>query len=133
MSADLFDDIHSPDSVDEDIIHIPTSSTTFTGASASSYTSNQLQRFLKYDNQKVCILTNESVKSLASWWRSFGYPAILNEKMNFNEFPVLIMVLHDFQQHKIERKINSDYRLTKSTIQLNKISTDCYSSITVSI
>jgi hypothetical protein len=29
MSADLFNDIHSLASVDEDIIHIPISSTTF--------------------------------------------------------------------------------------------------------
>ncbi len=38
MSADLFDDIHSLVSVDEDIIHIPISSTIFTDASTSSYT-----------------------------------------------------------------------------------------------
>jgi hypothetical protein len=89
MSADLFDDIRSPASVGEDIIHIPTSSTTFTGASASSssYTSNQLQRLLKYEKQKYSILTNESVKSLASWWRSFGYPAILNEENEFQRIP----------------------------------------------
>jgi hypothetical protein len=93
MLTDLFDDIHSPASVNEDIIYIPTSSTTFTGASAPSYTSNQLQRLLKCDKQKDCILTNKSVKLLTSWWRPFDYSAILNEKMNFNEFRVSLVVL----------------------------------------
>ncbi len=42
-----------------------------------------MQQLLKYDKQKDCILTNESVKPLASWWRSFGYSNILNEKNEF--------------------------------------------------
>jgi hypothetical protein len=93
MSADLFDDIQFSASADEDIIHIPTSSTTVTGASASSCTSNQLQRLLKYEKQKYSILKNESVKPLASWWRSFGYPAVLNEKNEFQRIPGFISCL----------------------------------------
>jgi hypothetical protein len=90
MSVDLFDDIHSSTSADEDIIHILTSSTTFTGAGASSYTSDQLQRLLKYEKQKYSILTNESVKPLAPWWRSFGYPAVINEENQFQRIPGFI-------------------------------------------
>ncbi len=44
---------------------------------------SQLQLLLKYEKQKYCISNNESVKPLAPWWRSFGYPAVLNKKKEF--------------------------------------------------
>jgi hypothetical protein len=83
MSGDLFDD---------DIIPISTSISTAATASSTSYTSDQLQRLLKYEKQKVRILNSESAKPLASWWRSFGYPAVQIKKMNLNEFPVSLAV-----------------------------------------
>ena len=90
MSSNSFDDIHSPASASEDIIYIPASSTTFTSASASSYTIDRLQRLLKHEKEKYSILTNDSVKTLAPWWRSFGFPAVRNEEDQFERIPGFI-------------------------------------------
>ena len=39
-----------------------------------------MQLLLSKDKEKFCILKQESTKPLAAWWRSFGYPAALNIK-----------------------------------------------------
>ena len=39
-----------------------------------------MQLLLSKDKDKFCILKQESIKPLAAWWRSFGYPAALNIK-----------------------------------------------------
>jgi len=96
-SADLFRDIHDTSSVDEDIIPIATFSSSSPAARASSYTCDRLQRLLKFEKEKYSILNNTSTKPLASWWRSFGYPAVLNEKKEserifFANFCDLLMI-----------------------------------------
>ncbi|CAF3919288.1 unnamed protein product, partial [Rotaria sp. Silwood1] len=43
--------------------------------------------------KKFRILNNESTKPLASWWRSFGYPAVQKEKDEFERIPGYISCL----------------------------------------
>ncbi|CAF4052179.1 unnamed protein product, partial [Rotaria sordida] len=92
-SANSHLDISSFSSIDENEISILSSSSISTAVTTSSYTSNQLQRLLQKEKQKFCILNNESTKPLVSWWRSFGYPAVLNEKDEFERIPGYISCL----------------------------------------
>ncbi|CAF4039435.1 unnamed protein product [Rotaria sp. Silwood1] len=93
-STDLHLDI-SFSSVDENEISILSSSSISTAVTTSShtYTSNQLQRLLQKEKKKFRILNNESTKPLASWWRSFGYPAVQKEKDEFERIPGYISCL----------------------------------------
>lgn len=90
MSDDLSNDINSLVSTDDDVIPIATSSTVSTDATPSSYTPDRLKRLLQHEKHKFRILKNESPKPLASWWRTFGYPALLNEKNEFQRIPGFI-------------------------------------------
>jgi hypothetical protein len=92
-SADLLYDVRSFPSVDEDDTSISSFSSTSTAVTTSSYTSKQLQRLLIKEKQKFRILKNESTKIIASWWRSFGYPAVLNEQDQFERIPGFISCL----------------------------------------
>ncbi|CAF2915108.1 unnamed protein product [Rotaria sp. Silwood2] len=92
-SANSHLDISSFSSIDENEISILSSSSISTAVTTSSYTSNQLQRLLQKEKKKFRILNNESTKPLVSWWRSFGYPAVLNEKDELERIPGYISCL----------------------------------------
>jgi hypothetical protein len=93
-TSDLIQDISSFSYIDEDNISISSfSNISNVVVVASSYTSNQLQRLLQKEKQKFRILNNESTRTLASWWRSFGYPAVLSEKDGFERIPGYVSCL----------------------------------------
>jgi hypothetical protein len=92
-TSDLIHNISSFSSVDEDEISISSFSNISTVVAASSYTSNQLQRLLQKEKQKFRILNNGSTRTLASWRRSFGYPAVLSEKDGFERTPGYVSCL----------------------------------------
>ena len=83
-SSNSFQPIISPSSTD-DIIDVSSSprrhsidSSNF-ASSTASYTIDQLKRLLESQKYKYCILKNEKPKELALFWRSFGFPAVVNE------------------------------------------------------
>ncbi|CAF0841728.1 unnamed protein product [Rotaria sordida] len=84
---DLLVDICSATSDEENVIPISTCSSKSTTTTTPLYSSRQLQHLLLTDKKKFCILNNKSDKTLAPWWRSFGYPAILNENNEFKRIP----------------------------------------------
>jgi hypothetical protein len=56
-------------------------------SSTDSYTSEQLKQFLLKKNEKYRLISNDSTKSLAPWWRAFGVITVQNEN---NEFEPIV-------------------------------------------
>ncbi|CAF0973117.1 unnamed protein product [Adineta ricciae] len=83
-SIDLVAEIHSSSSDEENEISFSSVSRVSSACCTSSlYTNKQIEFFLRTDKQKYRILANENNKKATSWWRSFGFPAVLNEKNGF--------------------------------------------------
>lgn len=84
ISIDLADDIESSSDNNETDISfssVPSvSSASCTSSSTSLYAVRTLELLLRTEKNKYCILDNERTKNSPSWWRSFGFPAAVNEK-----------------------------------------------------
>jgi len=52
-------------------------------SSSNSYTPEQLNRFLLRKNENFRLENNSSTKTLASWWRAFGYVTTKNKRNEF--------------------------------------------------
>ena len=76
-------DSSSLSSDNENKASILSSSNILSTVAISSYTLSQLKRLLNTDKQNFTVIKNESRKNLPTWWRSFVYPAILNDKNQF--------------------------------------------------
>lgn len=84
-SIDLINDVQSfsEDENDVSFSSVSSVSSSCTTSSGSLYSNTKLQQLLQADKEKYRVLPNESTKALPSWWRLFGFPAIKNEKNEF--------------------------------------------------
>ena len=79
ISDDDYDD-------DNEVSFSSISTVSETGSSSFPlYTNKQLQFLLRTEKQKYCILPNETNQKVASWWRCFGFPAVINEKKEYEK------------------------------------------------
>ncbi|CAF4515053.1 unnamed protein product [Rotaria sp. Silwood2] len=88
ISFDSSDDICLISSGDLDVISSSSSIRVRNASNSSSsdnYTPEQLKQFLLKKNQKYRLVSNDSTKSLAAWWRAFGLINVQNENNKFEQ------------------------------------------------
>lgn len=44
------------------------------------FSSDKIRKLLQMDKTKYTVIKNESAKPIASWWKTFGFPAMIDEK-----------------------------------------------------
>ncbi|CAF2884827.1 unnamed protein product [Rotaria sp. Silwood2] len=96
ISFDSSDDISLISSGDLDVISSSSSIRVRNASNSSSsdnYAPEQLKQFLLKKNQKYRLVGNDSTKSLAAWWRAFGFINVQNENNKLEQIAGYISCL----------------------------------------
>ena len=61
------------------------------------FDSEKIKRLLRSDNEKYAIIENKSSKATSSWWKLFGFPAVLDENERYQRIVGYVSCFKCFQ------------------------------------
>jgi hypothetical protein len=86
--------------------------------------SDKVKFLLQSEEKKYFVIKNQSSTALSSWWKTFGFPAQLNENNQYQQIPGYVSCFNCFQTFIYSRK--------SGTTRLNEHAAKCVKSTIMS-